>query len=441
MGLCVTKTHLDDSRTEFTSAEATHAEWREKGFNEFGILPKVKESKCESQSEHTASESEDDFQSCATDSSYGSEELPGGKICQTLQDLPTAVPTKTLRDVVEGEGASGFEAYLARKERKKKQKGSRSSGGKKKPAQDFLSGVPEVDTDIAFRYSFIVLGDMAAKAVDAACTSEAAQKLPHAANADLIVAPGEKSDKTPSVSSSTARRGPANANRCLCPVPFPFGRTDQKDRLTLAKLVFKHDPTWNKQSRQEPPVCNSPLEASTTCMVFVVVLDPEEAGLEPFSEQLNTLQQLLRVVRHRTLPEFRPVRALLMLRLKEAPVEDDAVEGWTSEIAEFEDSNGAIWKFGPVCMRNANDLHAAFATIASERLLKNQQGDAGAGNNSDMFEEEDLLPPMWGETEGDEADGVDFTFQSSSGSERSKTKTQRFVDTVGRFRRAASFGT
>jgi len=443
MGLCAAKAY--DDQTELHIPASTLLEAQAQSGADFALYSSISRLRREGSSNQ--SDSEDDFKSCASSRSSASSSEAGDarpltdlqgelearlqetclRLPRTLGDLPE-VSTKTLSDLRAEKGSSNsYEDYLRRKERRKNKRGSRQVD--RASAQDFLSGVPEVDTDIPYRYSFLVLGTLATQAVESACNSEAAKSLPHAANADNMLALSETAEAvkqgageiveaaagepsspplSPSDPHSRKPRRPTAANRCLCPVPFPFGRTDQNERLKLAKLVFNHDRRWQGSSWEEPPECRSRLEASTTCMIFVLSVD---SGSESFTSQMQSVTDLLQLLRCRSSPELRPVRAMLLCRSGEqASVsekdsdyasEESIKGGWRSELSEFEDIYGPMWKFGPIDIQNGVELHSVFATIASERIQKNRKA-TGDNDVAEDEEEEDTLPPMWGEAECDE---------------------------------------
>lgn len=175
-------------------------------------------------------------------------------------------------------------------------------------------------------------------------------------------------------------------HRCLCPVPFPWGRAAATERLKLAKLVFQP-----LVSAQDIPICTSRLEATGSAVVFILVVDPGPDA-EPFEEQLFTLTMAVKDMRLRMPVGLRPKRAVVLVREGQAPDPEALGEGeqepWDESLEEFEKVHGALWKFGipPIDMKDADGLHAAFAKIASERIAKTQNNEA----DSDGSKEDEL---------------------------------------------------
>jgi len=301
------------------------------------------------------------------------------------------VPTRTLNaNGLAGDVADRHKAFEKRKEARKKKRSEKNMAGQGPSAMllkdGFLSNVPEVDTDIPYRYAFMVMGYFSDTICDATCLSEVARGLPHAANADLVREGNEGPDLLSQSASAPASGTPMStkSSRCLCPVPYPTGRANDHDRLKLSKLVFSA-----YSYRQEPPECYSRLEASSCAIVFIIVVDPENSEdepMEPFVEQLWAYERALECMRLRSLPEFRPVRAIILCRVGEAPAEDQGNEPWVGQLEEFEGvTTGSLWKFGhprPISVQDGNNLHGAFAQIASTRILKNADG-----GDSDRSEE------------------------------------------------------
>lgn len=340
---------------------------------------------------------------------------PNGS-CPTLEDQLPEVETRTLGTTgLDGDVAERQKAYLKRKEARSKKRSERQLAGQGPSAMllkdGFLSNVPEVDTDIAYRYAFIVMGYATAKVVETACLSEVARGLPHAANADIVRAQDEPAEGVDSprgqsqllekaaqdgaAYSGKVSKVAAKASRCLCPVPYPTGRENPNSRLKLAKLVFS---AYSYQ--QEPPECYSRLEASTCAAVFIVIVDPENSQdqLDAFAEQMWAVERAVQAMRFKSRPEFRPVRAVLLCRAGDQEPDDS----WREQLEEFEQMNGQLWKFGadrPINLTDGNEIHAAFAQIASTRILKNENGDDGDSDRS----AEDAMP-LWATENTDKGD-------------------------------------
>jgi len=171
---------------------------------------------------------------------------------------------------------------------------------------------------------------------------------------------------------------------------MPWGRTTSTARLKLAKLVFSP-----VTSAHDIPECTSKLEALSCALVFLVILDPlDDDGIGPLQKQLQDIADILDDMRFRIRPEFRQTKAFVLCRMsEEAEAVDDS---WHGALEDFESDYGAIWKFGPIQIRDGDEFHAAFAKIASQRILKQQNSD----EDSDVSVERPM--PVY-ETEGGSA--------------------------------------
>lgn len=333
------------------------------------------------------------------------------------------------------EASARHQAYLKRKKEraeKKKKSAVKESliGGPSTLLKDgFLSNVPEVEADVQYRFIFAVYGKYASRVIEAACHSPAASALPHAAHthdeyasegADSIqsledeqtlvisedaryVSPGTRvendgEDQVPDllVKQATPEKKKPGAHRCLCPVPFPWGRTNSTARLKLAKLVFS--PVTRAK---DIPECTSKLEALSCALIFLLVLDPLDDGMvQPFQKQLQDIADILDDMRFRIRPEFRQTKAFILCRMsEEADTFDDSYHG---ALEDFESDYGAIWKFGPISIRDGDQFHTAFAKIASQRILKQQNSDEDSDVSVDrpmpVYEtENDQVANLWEE--------------------------------------------
>lgn len=271
------------------------------------------------------------------------------------------------------------EAYLlrksARKERRSKRGMALESGDLDSTA--FLSGVPEVEADISYRFVFFVVGGAAESVVEAACGSSAAQSLP---GGEGLCSPSRAT--TP----MTALAPGFKAHRCLCPVPrkpgSPPGGTSEQP-AELAKLAFHP-----LGPGEEVPPCKTHLEALSTVLVFVLTLDIH-SDIGSLEMQLWEASRV--VERSRTQPaSTRPLRAVLLC-FEEGAGGGWADRRWASLLADFEQQHGRLWQFGPLDLADADALHGVFAEMACKRLAS---GGARSG------------APRTGEGEQDEdADG------------------------------------
>mmetsp|Transcript_25621 Transcript_25621/g.59205 ORF Transcript_25621/g.59205 Transcript_25621/m.59205 type:complete len:572 (+) Transcript_25621:124-1839(+) len=171
----------------------------------------------------------------------------------------------------------------------------------------------------------------------------------------------------------------SNRNRCLCPVPYPWGRTHNQDRVKLAKLVF----TARSFSEAIMP-CETRLEAASTSLVIALVVDPADS--EPsFEAQLYSLVEAIEESGY-TRPHLRPARAVLLMQRSQ----NQQVQGnWESHLQVFEKAYGALWRFGPAKVDQANDLYAVFAKIASQRIYQAQNNQTEHGSDEWSDEEDD----------------------------------------------------
>mmetsp|Transcript_60328 Transcript_60328/g.143721 ORF Transcript_60328/g.143721 Transcript_60328/m.143721 type:complete len:591 (-) Transcript_60328:201-1973(-) len=190
-----------------------------------------------------------------------------------------------------------------------------------------------------------------------------------------------------SVQSAVTTR---SSNRCLCPVPYPWGRTKNQDRVKLAKLVFT--PCTFTEAIMP---CETRLEASSTALVVALIVDPGDA--EPnFEAQLQSLVEAIEEAGY-TRPHLRPARAVLLIQRSPNPpatsaetAENDG--GWEACLQAFEKAHGALWRFGPTQMSESNNMYACFAKIASQRIYEAQNSTndpASEDWSDDDYEDED----------------------------------------------------
>jgi len=156
------------------------------------------------------------------------------------------------------------------------------------------------------------------------------------------------------------------------------------------------------------------MEALSSALVCVLVIDPVE-GEPSFHEQLLQYEREVEQI-HFTRKPLRPARAILLCRHEGADLEKVSPPPaghlpWQKRLEEHEaclDEN--LWKLGPVTLTDPGALHAAFATIASQRVVRgqdslgedsdgSQQSDAPACYEAEMdlelIEEGDEEQPEW----------------------------------------------
>lgn len=319
----------------------------------------------------------------------------------------------------------------------------------------FLSNVPEVEADIPFRFSFMVMGPAALSIIQSACDSPAAQAMQQERSpnlATLLTIPacgseGEGMDASPSSgvvgsalstgslpafhasSLSTGSLPPlcqSNSNgswvarassvggsrnqtaatasfRCLCPVgPPPRHKGSEGEEQPefvadrLAKLQFQA-----LDLAENVPTIFSRSEALSSVVVFALWVDdpadmPGGAGIDElsFEESLEAVDKAVRRMRSRTKARLRPVRALLLCQrpISNAPPSDR----WAASLSDFESKNGYIWKFGPVRPDLNNSVYAAFAEMAASRAAaRDAMAEDGGEDEVEQGEEdgEDALEP------------------------------------------------
>mmetsp|Transcript_60819 Transcript_60819/g.170046 ORF Transcript_60819/g.170046 Transcript_60819/m.170046 type:complete len:408 (+) Transcript_60819:38-1261(+) len=292
------------------------------------------------------------------------------------------------------------EAYLERKKARKElrsAKGTKNGGG----PTPFLSNLPEVDSDIDYRFSMVVMGPLSVAVVRTTCDSPEARAYLMSGQMGAIpsnldaVFDSERSRlgaMTPSSTESTLER-------CLCTVPYRSESTEAskcfhpQKRPRLAKLIFK---TTN--FADDVPVCRTRFEALSAALVFVLTVDPS-AEEESFIEQLFRYEQATDEMRVQP-RRLRTARAVLLV--SRAPATKEVIEGeWRVSLDEFETVHGGLWKFGPVHYLDAGACYGALCTIASSRLLRAQLSDGCESDGSHCSD----LPPVW-EAERVENDSV-----------------------------------
>lgn len=243
----------------------------------------------------------------------------------------------------------------------------------------FLSHLPEVNADIAYRFCFTVVGIAAKATVEAACSGEV-----QAENA-LPSSPSKRQEE---------------AYKTFSHVPYPMGserefttpgRLDPmkfcSDVPKLCKLIF--DP---RTSSMEVIGRKTRMEALSSALVCTLVIDPGP-GEPSFHEQLLSYERVVDQI-HFTRKALRPARAVLLCRRtdegEEMPAPPPGHLSWEARLEEYEmccDEN--VWKLGPVQMKEPQSIHSAFATIASKRILRGQESQ---GEDSDGSQQSDPPP-------------------------------------------------
>jgi len=219
----------------------------------------------------------------------------------------------------------------------------------------FLSGLPEVEADIAFRFTFVVVGGAATNAVSAACQSKAARSSPGGETYRCLCSVG------------TDRTGEQN-----------WGGPSSEQESSLARLAF-----YPVGPGESVPPCASRLEASSTVVVFALLLDA--CGDTDFLEmQLWSSAQQVERSQQEACSPHRPHWAV-MLCYEDGAKSDWADGRWMETLALFEKQYGRLWTFGPMSLADADGLHGTFAEMASTRILRGKtKGGQGQGQEDDI---------------------------------------------------------
>jgi len=214
-----------------------------------------------------------------------------------------------------------------------------------------------------------------------------------------------------SKSSSSIKVSEPGTYRCICPVPYPWGKLNNKEGRKFAKLVFR--PLVDKQ---RIPSFDSMLEASSTVIVFALHVDSVD-GSPSLDQQLDNMLRVLRLRRQSSREMRAKWAVILWTRFCDDTVgiSQEKWSSWMKQIEDFELVNGSMWRFDLIDVREIDKgdrLFAAFAKIASQRIytnlnpcgecweseasLKQELDDRG----SDATEEEDA--PMYSAECGDD---------------------------------------
>jgi len=139
------------------------------------------------------------------------------------------------------------------------------------------------------------------------------------------------------------------------------------------------------------PRCGSRLEALSSVVVFVLVVDAASVDCfeTPLEEQIDLLERSLERMRTTTKAKLRPVRALLLCQRSEVVGNSD----WVAKLADFERRHGYIWKFGPLQLGNDESMYSTFAEMATSRTAYRESlGDDGEIEAEEGEEDEGDAP-------------------------------------------------
>lgn len=279
--------------------------------------------------------------------------------------------------------------WQQRKQARQQRRKQKSTGG----TVQFLSNVPEVEADVQYRFNFVVIGPDAAVVTNNACGCKESRSV-GTVDAAEDLGLGNQNVHGESVKASHSHP----TDRCLCPVPYPWGRSHSSDRLKLAKIGFAP-----RKFFETLPECRSRLESLNTAMIFVLTVDAEGAE-NSFASQLENVTLIVQQLKLCTRTYLRPVRAILLVRRADLNVIPGGIKGgpepWVAVLEEFERTSKAQWKFGPISIHDDDGIYAIFAKIASQRIYQNQSskedGQSGADHphtsNGTMEENEENNP-------------------------------------------------
>lgn len=305
-------------------------------------------------------------------------------------------------------------------EQRKRRQAKKKKGHKAKDT--FLSTVPDLSFDVQYRFTIYVVGDIAGKIIEAACSNEDA--LAKQAYASEVSAPERDasttswsvisaspskvgSDTTEHSDNSGERHPTEHSEDCPTPLPSDAGAVpywnSQTSQVHLSSFIcpvpYPTEVRCEKYAKvkfealsfnSSVPKCRSAADASGTVLVFCITVDPPTGA--PFLE--NQLLALLDVLqeRRRTKKKYRPAWAVLLCHSQEhgSTEQEDAKPAWTNKIEEFEREHGALWRFGAVGCQNGEMLYSVFAKIASHRIYVSENpGSVSRESPEDMQEYEE----------------------------------------------------
>ncbi|CAK0880472.1 unnamed protein product [Prorocentrum cordatum] len=306
-----------------------------------------------------------------------SDGLPGEQSWAQSSRHPTR---KATSDALPGRSAEGTADTWSVKKRNRR-------GDWRQARKPYLSDLPEVDEDIPYRISLVVLGMAANQVVQSACQSAAARSLAAKSLPEKEEARGAEGDLLAELFSAATKATAveeravdehwlldAGEDRCLCKVSGGPSAS-----VRLAKLVFTR-----VMPGADLPICASQSEALSTIMVITLVVAGSVLGEDPAAavhDQLRALKELIELLRTRFPTRLRPLRAVLLCRLGEAGSPPEVCQAhareWQGIVSEFEEENGRLWKFGPVDPSDREDVHATFGQIAAAGVVSPTRACAG----------------------------------------------------------------
>mmetsp|Transcript_58942 Transcript_58942/g.140706 ORF Transcript_58942/g.140706 Transcript_58942/m.140706 type:complete len:403 (+) Transcript_58942:152-1360(+) len=289
------------------------------------------------------------------------------------------------------EAAALHAAYMERKKKAKENRARRAAAkqaGSALHTKGFLSNLPEVNANIAYRFTITVVGDAAEQIVTAVCSAELAAKM--------------------NIPGTNYGVDSPEAYRCHAPVPYPptavpshIDGLPNPERFTsdvpkLARLLFTP-----ASLRSNIPVYRTRFEALSSALVYIFVINPGRQDHD-FHRQVLAYERAVSELHFRSKP-LRPARAVILCRRPEEQAESTAASSssaaapearsdqrsWEAQLSDLEMVEDNLWKFGPIDLSDVDTLHATFATIASKRILR---GERSGGDESDGSQDSDAPP-------------------------------------------------
>jgi len=245
---------------------------------------------------------------------------------------------KTLSDQ-DPDMAARAAAYQKRKEKRK-------ANAAKITSATFLSNVQETEDDVSYRFNFVVVGAKSEDVIQRIVGSQANKRLS---------------------GNATAAPPPKGGHRCLCEVKVPpVGQNAEKLPLVqkVAKLALNA-----LTMDQDMPIWETRQEAMSSAIVYVLWIDGQtQDGESTFEDQLQGLHESIALLRSTSKARLRPVKGVLLLHSSHGRAPKGGLESWALSLSNFEHENGDLWKFGPVCFEEQEQLHATFAEMTAARL-------------------------------------------------------------------------
>jgi len=296
---------------------------------------------------------------------------------------------RPLSQIVLEQGGESSMSAMAEHRAKRKASRAAKKASSTIDTHGFLSHLPEVQADIAYRFCFVLMGFVAERVVKSACKPETMKK-----------------QGLPGIPSKRAEE----AYRCFSHVPFPSGSEQ--------KFTSNGRLDANKFSSDVPKICRllfnpfkdssdilgcaTRMEALSCSLICTLLVNPAD-GEPSFHDQIVLYERLIDQIRF-TKKKLRPARAIVLFQRRVAGIgeggeENIAYESWRTRLEEHQQSvdQKTSQTFGPIMLENEVEIHSTFATIASSRVMRSA---LTSGEDSDGSQTSEA-PPCWGvETDG-----------------------------------------